>query len=192
VRDSPLARFWEEFRANRVAVVALAVVVVVIVLSLLAPWITPQNPYNMATLRLADARRPPGFVSPGTGITHWLGTDGQGRDMLSAMLYGLRTSLFVGVFSGLVALAVGTTLGLAAAFFGGRIDSLIMRFVDLHAVLPRHPRSRSMLAGRCSDRATGKLIAALVHRAIRLCSPVPFPWRGAPPSGPRTTCRRRR
>lgn len=132
----PVARFWSEFRVNRVAVVALAIVATIVVLSLVAPWITPQNPYDMAGLRLADARRPPGFVSPRTGITHWLGTDGQGRDVLSAILYGLRVSIEIGLSAGIIAFSLGVTLGTFAAYLGGRIEALIMRFIDLQLSFP--------------------------------------------------------
>jgi len=158
--DSPVARFWDEFRANRVAVVALAIVVVVIVLSLIAPWITPQNPYDMATLRLADARRPPGFVSPGTGITHWLGTDGQGRDVLSAILYGLRVSIEIGLAAGIIAFSLGATLGTFAAYFGGKIEALIMRFIDLQLSFPAI--LLALVLAAVLGQGKWQLIAALV------------------------------
>jgi peptide/nickel transport system permease protein len=160
VRDSPLARFWDEFCGNRVAVVALGIVVVIIVLSLIAPWITPQNPYDMATLRLADARRPPGFVSPGTGITHWLGTDGQGRDVLSAILYGLRVSIEIGLAAGIIAFSLGATLGTFAAYFGGKIEALIMRFVDLQLSFPAI--LLALVLAAVLGQGKWQLIAALV------------------------------
>lgn len=160
MRDSPLARFWEEFRTNRVAVVALAIVAVIIVLSLIAPWITPQNPYDMATLRLADARRPPGFVSPGTGITHWLGTDGQGRDVLSAILYGLRVSIEIGLAAGIIAFSLGATLGTFAAYFGGKIEALIMRFIDLQLSFPAI--LLALVLAAVLGQGKWQLIAALV------------------------------
>ncbi|PTM57211.1 ABC transporter permease [Phreatobacter oligotrophus] len=133
---SPLRQFWDEFRVNRVAVVALGLVVAIVLVSLIAPWITPQNPYDMAGLRLSDARRPPGYVSPGTGITHWLGTDGQGRDVLSAILYGLRVSIEIGLSAGIIAFTLGATLGTFAAYLGGRVEALIMRFIDLQLSFP--------------------------------------------------------
>jgi peptide/nickel transport system permease protein len=160
VSDSPLARFWDEFRGNRVAVLALAVVAAIIVLSLAAPWITPQNPYDMATLRLADARRPPGFVSPGTGITHWLGTDGQGRDVLSAILYGLRVSIEIGLAAGIIAFSLGATLGTFAAYFGGRIEALIMRFIDLQLSFPAI--LLALVLAAVLGQGKWQLIAALV------------------------------
>ena len=133
--DSPLARIWSEFRENRIAVVALAVVVVIAIVALLAPLIAPQDPYNLASLVLMDARRPPGYVGSG-GFVHWLGTDAQGRDLLSAILYGLRISIQIGVLAGAVALAVGATLGTSAAYFGGRTEAFIMRIVDLQLSFP--------------------------------------------------------
>jgi peptide/nickel transport system permease protein len=133
--STPLSRFWEQFAENRVAVVALFVVVAFVGLALLAPLVAPQNPYDLANLSLMDARRPPGFVGSG-GYTHWLGTDAQGRDLLSAILYGLRISLQLGVAAGAVALVAGATLGAGAAYLGGRIEALIMRIIDLQLSFP--------------------------------------------------------
>lgn len=134
-RSSPLARFWEEFRHNRIAVGALGVVVAIIAIALLAPLISPQDPYDLATLVLTDARRPPGFVGS-KGFTHWLGTDAQGRDLLSAILYGLRISIQIGVMAGAIAFCLGASMGAFAAYFGGRIEALIMRLVDLQLSFP--------------------------------------------------------
>jgi peptide/nickel transport system permease protein len=133
--DSPLARTWREFRENRVAVAALAVVVLIALVALLAPLIAPQDPYNLASLVLMDARRPPGYVGSG-GYVHWLGTDAQGRDLFSAILYGLRISMQIGIAAGAVALVFGATLGASAAYFGGRTEALIMRVVDLQLSFP--------------------------------------------------------
>jgi peptide/nickel transport system permease protein len=132
---SPLGRFWAEFQENRVAVAALVVIVLVIGTALLAPLLAPQDPYDIGKLVLRDARRPPGYVGAG-GFVHWLGTDAQGRDVLSAILYGLRISVSVGVAAGGIALVVGATMGAAAAFLGGRVEMLIMRFVDLQLSFP--------------------------------------------------------
>jgi peptide/nickel transport system permease protein len=134
-RDTPAALFWAEFRQSRVAVGALGVVVVIALLALAAPLISPQNPYDLANLVLMDARRPPGFVGS-KGFTHWLGTDAQGRDLLSAILYGLRISIQMGLIAGGIAFALGATLGAFAAFFGGRIEAVIMRIVDLQLSFP--------------------------------------------------------
>ncbi len=104
-------------------------------LALCAPLVTPQNPYDLMQLDILDGRLPPGSVSA-TGMTYWLGTDEQGRDMLSGILYGLRISLGVGVSSALFAALVGTTLGLIAAYAGGRTESAVMRIVDLQLSFP--------------------------------------------------------
>jgi len=132
---SPAARFWAEFRESRVAVVALAVVALMIGLALLAPLVAPQDPYDLANLSLSDARRPPGFVGSG-GYTHWLGTDAQGRDLLSAILYGLRISLQMGLVAGALAFTLGVTLGIGAAYVGGRWEAFIMRVIDLQLAFP--------------------------------------------------------
>lgn len=130
-----LRRFWREFARNRVAVAALVVVAAIILLAAFAPLVTPQNPYDMASLSLRDARRPPGYVGTG-GYMHWLGTDAQGRDLFSAILYGLRISLEMGLVAGAVALAIGASLGASAAFVGGRVESFLMRLVDLQLSFP--------------------------------------------------------
>jgi peptide/nickel transport system permease protein len=118
-----------------VALAALVVLVLVILAAVLAPWISPQNPYDLAQLDMMDGRLPPG--SPGSaGFTYWLGTDDQGRDMLSAIFYGLRISLGVGMGSAVVAGIVGALLGLIAAYAGGRTDAAIMRLVDLQLSFP--------------------------------------------------------
>jgi peptide/nickel transport system permease protein len=127
--------FWRDFAENRVAVVALALVVVLVAAALLAPVFAPQDPYDLASLDLLDARRPPGFVGS-SGYTHLLGTDAQGRDLLSAILYGLRISLQMGLAAGLVALTIGALLGILAAQVGGWVETAIMRVVDLQLSFP--------------------------------------------------------
>jgi peptide/nickel transport system permease protein len=134
-RATPFAVFWSEFGENRVAVAALGVVVLVVLLAVFAPLVAPQDPYDLAKLTLRDARRPPGFVGA-AGYVHWLGTDAQGRDMFSAILFGLKISLQISVTAGLIALTVGATLGAAAAFLGGRTEALIMRIIDLQLSFP--------------------------------------------------------
>ena len=132
---SPLSIFWAEFRANRVALAALGLALLLVLTAIAAPLIAPQDPYDLAALRLADARRPPGYVNP-AGFTYWLGSDAQGRDLLSAMLYGLRISLQISVTAGAIALALGAVMGATAAFAGGRVESIIMRLVDLQLSFP--------------------------------------------------------
>jgi peptide/nickel transport system permease protein len=133
--DSPVARFWNEFRENRVALAALAAVGLIVGLAVLSPLVAPQDPYDLANLVLSDARRPPGHLGS-KGFVYWLGTDAQGRDLLSAILYGLRVSLQVGLAAGAFAFALGVSLGTVAAFAGGRIEALTMRFVDLQLSFP--------------------------------------------------------
>jgi peptide/nickel transport system permease protein len=111
------------------------VFVIITLLAIFAPWIAPQNPYDLAVLDIMDGRLPPGEVG-GSGMTHWLGTDDQGRDMLSGIIYGLRISLTVGIGSAVIACLIGASLGLLAAYAGGRTDSFIMRLVDLQLSFP--------------------------------------------------------
>lgn len=132
---TPVGRFWAEFRESPVAVVALAVVVLLAGLALFAPLVSPQDPYDLGGLSLLDARRPPGFVGS-AGYAHLLGTDPQGRDLLSAIFYGLRISIQIGLAAGVIALGIGATLGIVAAYLGGRIEALIMRVVDLQLSFP--------------------------------------------------------
>ena len=130
-----LRAFWDEFSESRISVAALAVVLAIVAAAVCAPLITPQDPYDLGNLSLSDARRPPGFVGS-KGYAHVLGTDAQGRDLYSAILYGLRISLQMGLVAGAIALSIGGTLGIVAAYFGGRIETLIMRIVDLQLSFP--------------------------------------------------------
>jgi peptide/nickel transport system permease protein len=120
---------------SRIAVCGLALLLMVLLLALFAPWIAPQNPYDLSKLDLMDSKLAPGAQSM-MGSTFWLGTDGMGRDMLSAILYGLRVSLLVGVVSGVIALAIGASLGVSAAFFCGRYEQILMRIVDIQLGFP--------------------------------------------------------
>jgi len=133
--ETPFQRFVSQFAESRLAVFGLVVFVVIALLAIFANLIAPQNPYDLAQLDIMDGRMAPGTKSA-TGYTFLLGTDDQGRDMFSGMLYGLRISLAVGVGSAVFAAIVGTTLGLFAAWRGGWIDTLIMRLVDLQLSFP--------------------------------------------------------
>jgi peptide/nickel transport system permease protein len=128
-------RFARDFAASRMAVAALVVFVVIALAAIFAPLITPQNPFDLSQLDIMDAQLPPGSVSD-SGMHYWLGTDDQGRDMLSAIVFGLRTSLAVGVGSTLFAALLGSSIGLIAAYAGGRTDALVMRLVDLQLSFP--------------------------------------------------------
>ncbi len=133
--ESPFRRFCREFSSSPLAVLGLVACVLIMLAALAAPWISPQNPYDLAQLDIMDGRLPPGSKSP-EGITYWLGTDDQGRDMLSGIIYGLRISFGVGVVSTALAAVIGAALGLIAAYVGGKTETLIMRLVDLQLSFP--------------------------------------------------------
>ncbi len=156
---SPLRRFAAEFAASHIALAGLALLALILFLVLLAPLIAPQNPYDLARLDLLDSRLAPGSRSAAGGI-YWLGTDDQGRDMLSAILYGLRTSVTVGIASTLCGLAIGVSLGLAAAWFGGWVDALIMRLADLQLSFPSVLIALVLLA--VLGQGLDKIIVALI------------------------------
>ncbi|MFQ5828416.1 MAG: ABC transporter permease [Candidatus Methylomirabilia bacterium] len=169
--ETGLERFVSDFRESKVAVGALLVFTAILFVAIFAPLISPQNPYDLAEIDILDGRLPPGSESM-SGATYWLGTDDQGRDMLSAIFYGLRTSLGVGVMSGLIALCLGMCVGLAAAYFGGRVDTLIMRLVDLQLSFPAILIALMLLAilGKGADKIIIALIAvqwAYYARTVR-------------------------
>ncbi len=157
--ESPLQRVVADFLSNPVAVVGLGMLVLIVLAAIFAPFISPQNPYDLAQLDVMDGRLPPGSASP-TGGTFWLGTDDQGRDMLSAIFYGLRISLAVGTASTVLALIIGLSAGLAAAYFGGKIETIIMRIVDIQLSFPAILIALILIA--VLGQGTGKVIAALV------------------------------
>lgn len=134
-RAMRLRNFWSDYSRSWVAVGALAVIVTLLVASFGAPWLVPQDPYDLGQLDWADAFLRPGQTGSG-GYIHLLGTDNAGRDMLSAILYGLRTSFLIGISAGALALILGISIGLTAAYFGGRIEALLMRIVDLQLSMP--------------------------------------------------------
>jgi peptide/nickel transport system permease protein len=132
---------------------------IMVALALLAPVIAPQNPHDLAALSVMDNRLPPGETAM-SGMTYWLGTDSQGRDMLSAILYGLRTSLMVGLTATLGALFIGISAGLVAAQFGGVVDAVIMRVVDFMLGFPSILVALVLLAS--IGRGVDKVILAIV------------------------------
>jgi peptide/nickel transport system permease protein len=139
--------------------------------ALFAPWIAPQNPYDLAQVDVLDSRLPPG-TRGSNGYAFWLGTDGVGRDLLSAMLYGLRISLAVGAASGTIAMVLGAAVGLLAAYVGGRTDSLIMRLVDLQLSFPAILIALMLIAvlGKGVDKIIISLVAvqwAYYARTVR-------------------------
>lgn len=157
--DTPFRRFLSDFTDSRLAVLAAVLLVIIIFLAVFAPWIAPQDPYDLAVVSIFDARQPPGSQSM-DGVTFWLGTDGAGRDLLSAIIYGLRISLSVGVASAIIALTVGMIVGLLAAYAGGRTEGLIMRIVDIQLSLPAVLIALILLA--ILGKGIDKIIIALV------------------------------
>ncbi|XWN30447.1 MAG: ABC transporter permease [Devosia sp.] len=157
--ETPLRRFWSEFCESKIALTAFGVLILIVLAAIFAPWITPQNPYDLATVSIMDSRMPPGSQAF-DGYTFWLGTDGSGRDLYSAILYGLRVSLSVGVMSAVIALIVGMSVGLIAAYAGGRTESIIMRIVDVQLSFPAVLIALILLA--LLGKGIDKIIIALV------------------------------
>lgn len=157
--EAPFRRFVAEYVEDRVAVAALLLLLLIVAAALAAPWITPQDPYDLAQVDVMDARQPPGAEAM-AGFHFLIGSDGAGRDLYSAILYGLRISLSVGVASGLIALAVGASVGLVAAYFGGRVEALVMRLVDLQLSLPAILVALILVA--MLGKGVDKIILALV------------------------------
>ena len=156
---APTRELAGSFARNRLALAALIVLGAIILAAVLAPLISPQNPYNLAELDILDAKLEPGAQSA-DGKTFLLGTDEQGRDMLSAILYGLRISLGVGVISTVIALTLGMAIGLAAGYAGGWIDAIIMRIVDLQLSFPSILIALVLLA--VLGQGVDKIVIALV------------------------------
>ena len=156
----PWRRFASEFAESKLAMAGLALLAAIVLVAIAAPLVSPQNPYDLAQLDVLDSKLPPGEHASATGKTYWLGTDDQGRDMLSAIFYGLRISLTVGASSTLIALALGLTLGLTAAYFGGWVDTLLMRIADIQLSFPAILIALVLLA--LMGQGSGKIVAALV------------------------------
>ena len=123
------------FRNSPMAMVAAVIAFICVFCALFAGWIAPHDPYNLATLELGDARRPPAWITE-SSRKYLLGTDEQGRDIVSALMYGARVSLVVGFVSVLLSMLIGVTLGLLAGFRGGWIDSFLMRLCDVVLSFP--------------------------------------------------------
>ncbi|MBP1843994.1 peptide/nickel transport system permease protein [Rhizobium petrolearium] len=132
---SPFRQTISALLNDRLALVGILLVLVFILAAVFAPVIAPQNPYDLSQLDILDGRLPPGSASM-NGMVYLLGTDDQGRDLLSAILYGLRTSILVGISSAAIALVIGASIGLVSAYAGGRLDSFLMRVVDIQLSFP--------------------------------------------------------
>ena len=164
--------FAAQFFSSKLAVLGLILLIICLAMAIAAPWISPQNPYDIGSLDIMDSKMPPGSTSMDGTLTYWLGTDGQARDVFSAILYGMRTSLFVGFVSVSAAFLIGTAVGLVSAYFGGRIDALLMRLVDIQLSFPSILVALVLLAvlGKGVDKVIYALIAvqwAYFARAAR-------------------------
>lgn len=155
-RDSDLVY---AFRRSRVAQVSAVTTLALLVLALAARWIAPYDVMDPSVANVIDARLPPG-ASGFMGERYWLGTDPQGRDMLSAMIFGLRTSLLVGVGSVAVAAAIGILLGLASGYFGGLVDAVVMRLADVQLSFP------AILIALLIDGITRTVMDRSAHEAL--------------------------
>lgn len=122
--------FFYYFRHNKTVVVAFIVFVSFIFIALFAPWLAPHNPYDLASIDLWDAELPPVWLEGGNS-KFLLGTDEQGRGILSTIMYGLRTSIAIGILAVLLQMLIGIVIGLFAAYYGGLLDNLLMRFADI-------------------------------------------------------------
>jgi peptide/nickel transport system permease protein len=157
--ESLLRRHVSTFFQSPGAVLGLLVLTILVGLALFAPYVAPQNPYDLSQLDIMDNMLQPGEELSG-GMKAWLGTDDQGRDMLSAILYGLRISLMVGAVSVLIGSVIGASVGVLAAYAGGRVESVIMRIVDLQLSFPAILVALILLA--VFGRGVDKVIMALV------------------------------
>ena len=147
------------FSGHPIAIAGLIGFVIFLLIALLAPWIAPQNPYDLMVLDIMDGLLPP-LSKLGNGTTSWLGTDAVGRDILSAVMYGLRLSLFVAFVATTVGFLIGVFLGLLAAVKGGWVESVIMRAVDLKVSFPGILLALMMLA--IFGTGVDKIIYALI------------------------------
>lgn len=166
---SLLHQYATRFAQDRIALAALMVFLLLVLIAVIAPWISPQNPYDLKQLDILDSDLAPGSPAGTGGRSYLLGTDGQGRDLLSAIFYGLRISIGVGVCSGLLACVIGTLVGIFAAYQGGRIDTILMRIVDLQLGFPVFLLAVILLAvlGRGVDNVVLAIVAAQWARYAR-------------------------
>ncbi len=156
LRDSDLVH---SFRRTPTAVVSAMILLAFVLIAVFAPWLATQNPYDPAALDLANARLPPAWLPDGQQRFP-LGTDGQGRDLMSVLMYGLRISLLVSFCATLFALVLGVTLGLISGYAGGRVDNLIMRLADMQLSFP------TILVALLIDGLSRSLLPGAMHEQL--------------------------
>lgn len=132
VASSPLLSFWRSFNRNRIAVVGVVMLLSVVLVAVFAPLIAQYDPKSSQGISAADVYKPPSAL-------HWLGTDDAGKDIFSLFVYGARVSLIVGFFASFISVVIGGTIGLAAGYYGGRVENSLMRFTDTMLVIPDLP-----------------------------------------------------
>jgi peptide/nickel transport system permease protein len=152
---------WWSFTRSPVTMLSAVVALICILGALFAPWIAPHNPFDLASLNLLDAFKPPSWIEEGEA-QYLLGTDDQGRDVLSAIMYGARVSLLVGLSATLFATTLGVTLGLLAGYLGGKLDALLMRICDVQLTFP------SILVALLIDGVVRAALPREVHDQIAL------------------------
>lgn len=160
VAETPWQRFARNYFSSRIATAGFVLLVLIVLAAIFAPVLSPQNPYDLAKLDVMDSRLEPGKTAIDGSMTYLLGTDDQGRDMLSAILYGIRISVMVGVVSTVIALSLGLTLGLLAGYAGGRTEAFIMRIADIQLSFP--PILIALILLALTGRGIDKIIIALV------------------------------
>jgi peptide/nickel transport system permease protein len=152
---------WWSFTRNPVTVISALVAAICIGGAVLAPWISPHNPFDLASLQLMDAFKPPAWSADGDA-TYLLGTDNQGRDMLSAIIYGARVSLLVGFLAVVMSVLIGVSVGLAAGYLGGTVDAVLMRIADIKLTFP------TILIALLIDGVTRAALPRDVHDEVAL------------------------
>ena len=158
IADSDL---WWSFRRSPVTMLATSIVLAFGLIALLAPWLAAQNPFDPASLDILDARLPPAWIEGGDA-RYLFGSDSQGRDVLSTILYGARISLGVSLAANLAAMAIGVTLGLVAGYFGGRLDDALMRVADVQLSFP------TILIALLIDGIARQVVPREVHATLAI------------------------
>lgn len=156
---SILGQFLVDFFSNPIAVIGLIGFLLVAIVAVFAPFIAPQDPYDLAQLNFMDGNLEPGATTS-DGFTFVLGSDDQGRDVLSGIMFGLRTSLAIGAASAFIGLILGSTIGLVSSWFGGRVDTIIMRIVEIQMSFP--PILIALILLAVLGQGIGKIVVALV------------------------------
>ncbi len=153
---------WWSFKSSPLTVAAAVATILIVVVAFLSPILAPHTPFDPATLSLSDGLKPPVFVSSDGDWTFPLGTDDQGRDILSSIMYGTRLSLVVGIASVVVAMTLGITLGLLSGYLGGAVDAVIMRIADVQLTFP------AILVALLIDGVVRTVISVQRHDEIAL------------------------